>query len=125
MKNESGEVFANIYVRFVCQGWTVVLENDPDSEGSYLIRGAYEDSGTSLLPAATSFLPAEVHAIQNKSIRLQRPTGIPFHQLDWLFMNALCSHPLYTVAEDIHDVLFKDGTVVTVLAHFLEWNDKY
>jgi hypothetical protein len=90
--------------------------------GGHDIRLRRDERGRDVIEVAVQYgwatPPPKVHELQNKCIRLQRRTGLPFHALDWLLTCALRSRPNAT-----HDTVLQDGSALDVLAHFLEYRD--
>ena len=134
VSDESGESYHNIYAQFFNVGWVVHLEPNTSMrkpDGSidlfYDILGEDPSIAASQNQAKLPPLPINVHAMQNKCIRLQKRTGLPFHELGWLLMTSLYTHPHYKLEnENIYEEVLADETsALNVLAHYVEWNSKY
>ena len=122
--DEAGRVHANMSFRFLGKGWYIELAEQED--GRYRTRGYTSGDGS------RRDLPWHVHEMQNKCIRLQRRTGLPFHRLDWLLITATYGHPSFDPRDDmnggedtIQDAVLVDGTGLDVLAHYVEWAARY
>lgn len=115
--DEDGQADASAYIEFLAGGHELKLAHSADNK-TYTIKAKRPNSDE------WTDVPEAVHELQNKAIRLQQRTGLPYYQLDGLLRSAMWLHRLTTDGSAYNGIL-EDGSALTVLAHFKEWRSRY